>query len=171
MKNSCEQCYKKHKLKSGLNSHQKNKHGNGDHNAIIVHCLQFAFDERGTNKLSIDECFYSKENRFIFKNLTLTLEECAPIHKVFEPLLNSFNGNAEKVYSEFYKLSWENVIFKDFLNKELSMLLCCEISTICLEYLTERNRLPCRDITTEDKIFFSLPPNILPFTIPFKTSD
>ena len=33
------------------------------------------------------------------------------------------------------------------------MLLCCEISTICLEYLTERNRLPCPDIVTEDKIF------------------
>ena len=77
----------------------------------------------------------------------------APIHKLYEPLLNSFNGNAENFYSEFYKLSWENVIFKDFLNKELLMLLCCEISAICLEYLTERNRLPCRDIITEDRIF------------------
>ena len=134
-----------------MNRHTKNKHGDDDHNAIKVHCLQFKAFERGTNKLPVDECF-SKENRFIFKNLTLTLE-CAPIYKVFEPLLNSFNGNAENFYSEFYKLSWKNVIFKDILNKELSMLLCCEISTICLEYLTERNRLPCRDIITEDKIF------------------
>ena len=59
--------------------------------------------------------FLKRTSNYIQK-LTLTLEECAPIHKVFDPLLNSFNDNAEDIYSEFYKLSWENVIFKDFFS-------------------------------------------------------
>ena len=94
--------------------------------------------EKGATKLSNDKCF-TEDNRAIFTNLNICSDECASFHKIFEPVLNKFNGNAKSFYSNFYKLSTENFVFKKFLSKELSMLLCSELSTICLEFLTRKN--------------------------------
>ena len=105
----------------------------------VLHNLEFkVLIEKCVSKLADDKCF-SEEHRQYYKNFTISPEQCIHVSELFKDVFNDFNGNQEKFYTKFYKISIDNFVFNNLnLPEFLSRLLCTELSTACLDFLMNR---------------------------------
>ncbi len=111
---------------------------------------------RAAQKLAIDECF-PDDLRSIYNGFDISLEECIELNKVFSPIFNQFNGNAEKYFTNFYQLLLPSTeLCLTGLNNVETNLLLTELANICLAHLSGKSKIgqsSADAVCNDEKIF------------------
>jgi hypothetical protein len=151
----CNQCDKTCKSKRGLTRHTNTKHTVQP--SIILEPTDPNFisekDQLSLKKLPLSKLTSVLKNcaiivaadlclpevtRKIFESFTFSLEETQILWEKLRPIIDEFNGNAEKFYSQFYGLLAENNLPSKF-DITSSNILMSEVANHLIIYLSDKN--------------------------------
>ena len=110
--------------------------------------------EKCAAKLSVDEC-YPDDVMSTFKSFRVLLEDVMPCYEFIKPLIEKFNGDAEKFYPVFYQIFKKNRPF-NALNYHCTILLGMELCNHVIVVLTGAKVNIEGQTVYESKSFFEM---------------
>lgn len=158
---SCKTCGKGYKTNGGLKRHEKIKHNivavssssmqqQKTQNIFTIDSTHFKdIVVKAVEKLGADDCFPDYQNEF--QMFSITTEENLEVWELFQPVISTYKGNAEKFYSDAFGLfqPGKQQVFKK-LSFQLSALLCSEITNLCLVDLSCNNSSDFSNIISKE---------------------
>ena len=96
--------------------------------SIVLKCAE---------KISIDECLPSSlREKFLKGSFIFTTDDAVKLWSLLKEVINGFNGDAEKFYSNFFSLLVTNVLPSKFDDASVTNTLMSELANIFLNHLS-----------------------------------
>ena len=149
----CNECDKVCKSQRGLTRHVNAKHliasaSNADQllssekiSGNKFHSLQLkVIVYKCAEKLSNDLCFpLTMRSKFSKQEFSFSVDDSYALWCKLRPVIDSFNGDAEKFYSMFYALFIDNLLPSKFNDRSLTNTLLSEVANEMLIHLSGKN--------------------------------
>ena len=149
----CNECDKVCKSQRGLTRHVNAKHliasaSNADQllsseeiSGNKFHSLQLkVIVYKCAEKLSNDLCFpLTMRSKFSKQDFSFSVDDSYALWCKLRPVIDSFNGDAEKFYSMFYALFIDNLLPSKFNDRSLTNTLLSEVANEMLIHLSGKN--------------------------------
>ena len=96
---------------------------------------------KAASKIAADKCFpQSLRSKFSSENFSFSNNDAQKLWEKLRPIIDSFNNDAEKYFSDFFALFIENLLPEKFENFTTTNTLMSEVATDVLEHLKSEGK-------------------------------